>query len=474
MSSSTLAATASSTPACVAIAGASGFVGKALAMALAEQHEVIALGRSTPTTSHPRITHRRCDLYNTEQAMTALEGATSAVYLVHSMLPSARLVQASFSDLDVICADNFARAAARAGIKHIVYLGGLIPETDVLSEHLRSREEVERVLASHGAEVTTLRAGMVIGPGGSSFRILLRLAQRLPWMVIPRWGACRAQPIGLEDVVRLLVFAVAHPELAGKAYDVGSPSVLAYSEMLKRTGRHLGRELRILTLPFDLPVVSLLWVSAITGASVDLVLPLIESLKHEMLATQGLALQQAAGFELASFDALVEATIREEAKAEKAPKPAQRTSTSLSPASNRVVSLQCFTKPRAMSARDVADAYFAWLPNALRPLIRVTPRATHGAALWLAIWPRPLLELTLDEAASDDTRTVYRISGGELASAQVADPGTLEFRSVLGGELVTALVSGFVPRLPWVVYKGTQAVVHLWVMRAFGRHLKRR
>ena len=127
-----------------------------------------------------------------------------------------------------------------------------------------------------------------------------------------------------------------------------------------------------------------------------------------------------------------------------------------------------------MSARDVADAYFAWLPNALRPLIRVTPRATHGAALWLAIWPRPLLELTLDEAASDDTRTVYRISGGELASAQVADPGTLEFRSVLGGELVTALVSGFVPRLPWVVYKGTQAVVHLWVMRAFGRHLKRR
>jgi uncharacterized protein YbjT (DUF2867 family) len=397
-----------------------------------------------------------------------LAGATSAVYLVHSMLPSARLVQASFSDLDVICADNFARAAAKAGVKHIVYLGGLIPETDALSEHLRSREEVERVLASHGATVTTLRAGMVIGPGGSSFRILLRLAQRLPWMVIPRWGSCRSQPIGLDDVVRLLAFAVEHPEFAGKAYDFGSPSVMAYAEMLKRTGRHLGRELRILTLPFDVPVVSLLWVSAITQASVDLVLPLVESLKHEMLAERGLELQRAAGFELASFDALVEAAIREEAKAQE---PAPKMASPPPPRSNRVVSLQRFRKPKTLSAREVARAYFEWLPRAMRPFIRVTPLALHGARFWLSVWPRPLLELTLDEAASDEQRAVYRISGGELASVHAEDAGTLEFRSVLGGELVTALVSGFVPRLPWLVYKSTQAVVHLWVMKAFGRHL---
>ena len=473
MSSSTINESAPSSRSCVVIAGASGFVGKALSMALAEQHDVIALGRSTPTTSHPRITHRRCDLYDTEQAMTALEGGTSAVYLVHSMLPSARLVQASFSDLDLICADNFAQAAAHAGITHIVYLGGLIPETDVLSEHLRSREEVECVLASHGARVTTLRAGMVIGPGGSSFRILLRLAQRLPWMVCPRWGACRAQPIGLDDVVRLLCFAVAHPELAGKAYDVGSPSVLVYAEMLRRTGHHLGRKLRILTLPFDVPVVSLLWVSTITGASVDLVLPLIESLKHEMLAERGLELQQAAGFELASFDALVAATIRAEAVAAQA-KPV-RAAPSVPPrSSNRVVSLQRLANPQHLRARDVANAYFDWLPKALRPLIRVTPLAAHGAAFWLAFWPRPMLELTLDEAASTESRTVYHISGGELASEKVADAGTLEFRSVLGGEMVMALVSGFVPRLPWVVYKFTQAVVYLWVMRAFGRHLPQR
>jgi len=388
------------------------------------------------------------------------------------MLPSARLVQASFSDLDVICADNFARAAARAGVAHIVYLGGLIPVTDRLSEHLRSREEVERVLASHGATVTTLRAGMVIGPGGSSFRILLRLAQRLPWMVIPRWGACRAQPIGLDDVVRLLAFAVEHPEFAGKAYDVGSPSVMPYAEMLKSTGRHLGRELRILTLPFDVPVVSLMWVSAITQAPVDLVLPLVESLKHEMVVERGLELQRAAGFELATFDALMKATIRAEADTAKIATSVPRAKAS--PSLPSVVSLQRFTKPKTMSAREVANTYFSWLPSAMRPLIRVTPLAVHGASFWLAIWPRPLLELTLDQAASDETRTVYRISGGDLASAHAKDAGTLEFRSVLGGELATALVSGFVPRLPWLIYKFSQAVVHLWVMRAFGRHLARR
>ena len=463
----------------VAVAGASGFVGNALGAALAPSHDVIALGRSVPhVASDPAITYRRCDLYDAEQAVGALEGATCAVYLVHSMLPSARLVQASFSDLDVICADNFARAAAKAGVSHIVYLGGLTPPVSTeLSEHLRSREEVERVLASHGATVTTLRAGMVIGAGGSSFRILLRLAQRLPWMVIPRWGSSRSQPIGLDDVVRLLAFAIEHPELAGKAYDVGSPSVLAYAEMLKRTGHHLGRELRIVTLPFDVPVISLLWVSAITGASLDLVLPLIESLKHEMVAERGLELQQAAGFELAPFDALVEAAIRDEAAIAAAPRPTQPAPTSRGSAaarpSNRVVFLRRYAGPRSMSARDVADAYFAWLPRGMRPFVRVTPLEVPGAAFWLAGWPRPLLELTLDEAVSDAERAVYRISGGSLASCREADRGTFEFRSVLGGELVMALVSGFVPRLPWLLYKATQAVVHLWVMRAFGRHLAR-
>jgi uncharacterized protein YbjT (DUF2867 family) len=461
----------------IAIAGASGFVGRALVDALCQHHDVIALGRSVPATSARRsVENRRCDLYDVEQAAKALEGATVAVYLVHSMLPSARLVQASFADLDLVCADNFARAASKANIAHIVYLGGLVPEhADALSAHLRSREEVERVLGSHGARVTTLRAGMVIGAGGSSFNILLGLTRRLPWMIIPRWGSSRTQPIGLDDVVRLLAYAIEHPELGPGAYDVGCPSVLTYAAMLRETGRVLGRRVRILELPFNVPVISLLWVSAITGASLDLVLPLVESLEHEMLATRGLELQRAAGLSGAPFEALVEEALRVESASGARAKLRSTSATPSRPRSgaNGVVSLQRFPNPRRLGSRRIAELYFAWLPAALRPLVRVRALEGGGCALSIAAWPRPLLELSLDGAASDEDRTVYRISGGALVDPSSLGRGTLEFRTVLGGSEVIALVFNFEPRLPWFVYKWTQAVAHLGVMRAFGRHLAR-
>ena len=455
----------------VAVAGASGFVGQALVAALLPAHDVIALGRGEPASA-PRegLDYRRCDLYSAEQAAEALAGATAAVYLVHSMLPSARLVQATFSDLDLICADNFARAAARARVLHIVYLGGLTPAgANGLSEHLRSREEVECVLASHGARVTTLRAGLVIGPGGSSFDMLLRLAERLPWMILPKWGSTRSQPIGLDDVVRLLVFALEHPEFAGRAHDVGGPSVLSYAQMLEHTVTLLGRRPHIFRLPFNVPVVSLLWVSAITGAPLALVMPLIESLKHEMLARQGLGLQAAAGFSATSFDVLVAQAMRDEAARVKPPPPSRG-----APARKRastVVSLQRLHRPGTLTAREVADTYFRWLPGWLRPFIRVT-RTASGWALALVGVASPLLELSFDEARSDDDRAVFRISGG-LLRARASEQGTFEFRSVLAGKFVMTLVSGFEPRLPWLLYKFTQAIAHGQVMRAFGRHLKR-
>lgn len=446
-------------------------MGQALVTALLPAHDVIALGRGGPAPA-PRegLSFRRCDLYSAEQAAEALAGATAAVYLVHSMLPSARLVQAAFSDLDVICADNFARAAARARVPHIVYLGGLTPASaDGLSEHLRSREEVERVLASHGARVTTLRAGIVIGPGGSSFDMLLRLAERLPWMILPKWGSTRSQPIGLDDVVRLLVFALEHPEFAGRAHDVGGPSVLSYAQMLEHTVTLLGRRPHVLRLPFNVPLFSLLWVSAITGAPLALVMPLIESLKHEMLARQGLELQAASGLCASSFDVLVAQAMRDEAARVEPPRLPRDAAARKRPST--VVSLQRLHRPGALTARAVADTYFHWLPRWLRPFIWVT-RTASGWSLGLVGVASPLLELSLDEARSDDDRTVFRISGG-LLRAGASERGTFEFRSVLAGQFVMTLVSDFEPRLPWLLYKFTQAIAHGQVMRAFGRYLNR-
>ena len=137
----------------VAIAGATGFVGALLLKTLPGDFHVVALRRVSTADKSPSpdgITWKTCDLYSMLQIEKALEGVDTAVYLVHSMLPTARLTQSSFEDADLLLADNFARAAKRAGVKRIIYLGGIIPETSRLSRHLLSRLEVEKALSSQG------------------------------------------------------------------------------------------------------------------------------------------------------------------------------------------------------------------------------------------------------------------------------------------------------------------------------------
>ena len=171
----------------VAVVGASGFVGKSLINYLLDhtRHEVVALSRTPLVVNHPEAPSRyraiSCDLHNLLQLEQALEGIDAAFYLVHSMLPGARLNQGSFSDFDLSLADNFARTARLRGVKHVIYLSGLVPAGKTISQHLKSRLEVETTLRSYLPNVTCLRTGMIIGPKGSSFTILIRLAQRLPF-----------------------------------------------------------------------------------------------------------------------------------------------------------------------------------------------------------------------------------------------------------------------------------------------------
>ena len=142
----------------------------------------------------------------------ALQGTKYAVYLVHSMLPSVRLTQARFEDLDLLIADNFARAAASAKAEQIIYLGGIIPNGVPLSRHLESRREVEQALAAHGVPVTTLRASLIVGPDASSLPILLKLVRRLPIMLLPRWSRTQTLPIALDDVLTLLSHVIGKPK----------------------------------------------------------------------------------------------------------------------------------------------------------------------------------------------------------------------------------------------------------------------
>ena len=165
----------------IAITGASGFVGKNLIQYLLEEtdHEVVGFSRSAQKSLHPRLTMKKADLYSLLEAEEALAGCDAAVYLVHSMLPSSRLSQGSFQDFDFILADNFAKACITSGVKHIIYVGGIIPENESLSLHLKSRLEVEETLKHSGLKFTSLRCALVLGPNGSSFRIFYRKSQCL-------------------------------------------------------------------------------------------------------------------------------------------------------------------------------------------------------------------------------------------------------------------------------------------------------
>src|SRR5690606_19576051 len=129
----------------------------------------------------------QADLFSLLEVERALEGADVALYLVHSMIASAELTQGSFADFDLILADNFARAAKSRGVRHILYVGGLIPEGERLSRHLESRLEVEQTLRAQGVPVTALRASIIIGPAGSSLRMVENLVRRLPVMITPAW-----------------------------------------------------------------------------------------------------------------------------------------------------------------------------------------------------------------------------------------------------------------------------------------------
>ncbi len=452
----------------IVVAGATGFVGHAVAAKLAERFEVVGLtrGRTDAKGAWERLV--ACDLFSLKDVERALQGATYVAYLVHSMLPSARLVQGNFADLDLICADNVGRAAARAGVKQIVYLGGLMPppgDGDV-SAHLESRHEVEGALAAHGVPVTTLRAGMVVGANGSSFEILSKLVGRLPAMVLPRWTENRCQPIDLETVAALIDYCVGNPATVGQTFDIGGPDVLRYADMLAIVGEVMhGKPRPGLRVPWFSPRISRLWVRLVTGAPKALVVPLLDSLRHEMVA-RDLRLQRDAKLPGLSFRTSVERALAAPVADPHAYRRAPRVR------AKGVRSVQRVPLPVGETAEWAAHEYMRWLPRGAWPPLRVEVDDDDGDARFFLVGTRrPLLELRFAPDRSGRDRQLFYVTGGLLA--RKSERGRLEFRTTPKGDQLLTAIHDFEPRLPWLIYRWTQAVFHRWVMARFGRHLAR-
>lgn len=461
-------------PRTVAIAGATGFLGRALCRDLARDCRVIGLTRR-PGEPADGAEERACDLFAPAALEAALAGVDVAVYLVHSMLPSARLTQASFADLDLLLADNFARAAERAGVPHIVYVGGLIPADPTLSPHLASRLEVERALAGRKPALTALRCGIIVGPGSSSLWILVNLVRRLPAMVLPRWTESVSQPIAWVDVVAAVRAVLAEPERFVGAFDLGGPEPMSYRAMLERTARVLGKRRFMVGVRAFSPRLSRLWVSLFGSAPLALVGPLVETLRHDMPARRN-PLQERLSplrFEEALRDAL-------DAEGRPLPPPSSlrtsrarlRTSRASLRGSRSVCSVQRLPLPPGRDASWAAEEYLRFLRRFMRPWIRVEAGEVGRVGFFLAGTRLLLLELAL-AATSERELTVFEIVGGAFHRSDGGAPGRFEFRDVLGGSALLAAIHDYRPRLPWWLYRATQARVHLAVMRGFGRHLAR-
>jgi uncharacterized protein YbjT (DUF2867 family) len=291
----------------VLVAGASGFVGGRLCPALEQAgHEVLAMTRH-PAKYRGAGKAVRGDVTDVGSLRDALKGADAAYYLVHS------LDSADFKRRDADAARAFARAAADAGLRRIVYLGGLGNDEDALSEHLASRREVERLLGETGVPVTVLRAGIVIGHGGTSWELTRQLVEHLPAMVTPRWVTTRTQPIAVADVVRYLVGVLDHPDAGGRTFDIGGPEVLAYRDMLKRVAAIEGRPLVILPVPLLSPRLSSYWLSLVTDIDVTTGRALIDSMTNEVVVRDD-AIRRVVEFEPMGYDEAVLQALGERAK----------------------------------------------------------------------------------------------------------------------------------------------------------------
>ena len=445
----------------IAIAGATGFIGKWFIEKYKHEFNIIALSRNK--VKYPEkydIEWKQVDLYSISSTTHALENVDIGIYLVHSMQPSTRMNQGSFEDTDILLADNFSRAAQECKLEQIIYVGGILPKDEkTMSKHLRSRYEVEKTLGSRLTPLTSIRAGIIIGPNGSSFKIVQKLVSKLPVMACPEWTKSLNQPIDIINALQIIKWCIGNEDTYNKPLEIGGKQIIKYMDLLKITAKKMNKKRLIFSLSFITVGLSKLWVSVITGTSKFLVSPLIESLKHTM--TINPENMVACEINYISLEDSVEKALNPKDKIPENPEFIKTSSEK-----NTVRSVQRIANPSERTVKFIARIYPIWLTKTFAGLVDAN---FDGQYVKFSFFNFVLLELKVIKSRSDEKRQLFFISGGLLVKRN--DLGWLEFRSVLNDKYMIAAIHEFVPKLPWIIYKFTQAKVHLIVMKRFEKFL---
>jgi uncharacterized protein YbjT (DUF2867 family) len=294
------------------VTGATGYVGgRLIERLLREGRPVRALARDpSRLEAPPDVKAVKGDLVTGRGLDRALDGVDVAYYLVHSMEPAAG-ADGDFSSRDRTAAENFARAAEKAGLERVVYLGGIAPDDPgVLSPHLASRLDVERILLEALPRSTALRASILIGARSSSFRILVRLVERMRFLPFPAWRDHRTQPIDERDAIEYLARTPFTPTAEGKSLDIAGPELLSYGEMIERIADLMGVGRTPVRLNRSATPLASAVVSAIVDQPVELVRPLMYSLERDLLPRDNEA-RRLYGVRVHSFDRAVEHALHE-------------------------------------------------------------------------------------------------------------------------------------------------------------------